>query len=210
MKRILFILLLTVPFVGFGQTPVLDEKNGFREIKLGSNINEYSFIKKCEYSDKYFNLKKEFVGNVLWNERLSWDGDHYVDLNKSGYTKLRNWDIKKILLSTHDDLIYEINIIIDSKGNGDGFYYFIEDNFGLPDRSVSKKNHSGPTDKKWMEFWFGDNVTMSLVSLHLNNDKYKLIGWVLGYKDKKLSKKVSDIKKENRQKKKQEVLDNEF
>ena len=30
MKKLLFILLLTIPFIGFGQLNLLDKKNGFK------------------------------------------------------------------------------------------------------------------------------------------------------------------------------------
>ncbi|MCW3169044.1 hypothetical protein OMO38_10960 [Chryseobacterium sp. 09-1422] len=94
MKNIIFFFfVLQFQFVFTQNMNFLTEQNGFRDIKLGSNINNYSdFIEK----------EKNTVGN--FNEYL------YIG-NK--YKKIDQTDVLKISVSTIDDLIYEIEIITD-------------------------------------------------------------------------------------------------
>ena len=50
MKKYILILIFVLPFLGKSQVSIIDEKNGFRDIKFGSNVKDYSFVKKCQTS----------------------------------------------------------------------------------------------------------------------------------------------------------------
>lgn len=76
----------------------LEKQNGFREIKLGSNINLYhDFIKKDSLSLKYFGIWTEY---------------DYVYSGKE-YNKIGNVEINNIFIKVVNNLIYEILITTD-------------------------------------------------------------------------------------------------
>ena len=47
MKKILLLLLL-IPFLVNSQISFLDKKNGYKDIKLGTDVRDYDYINKIE------------------------------------------------------------------------------------------------------------------------------------------------------------------
>jgi len=89
----------------------LRERNGFRDIKLGSSPNEYSFLIKQEVNE--LSVLESFKGNK-WDCIGTTTGPssvrHMVDLKKSGYTSLGPDKIEDISTHTFEDKIYKIVI----------------------------------------------------------------------------------------------------
>jgi len=118
MKRLVFLSVFFFSFqFSIGQDMnFLIQQNGFRDIKLGSNINSYNdFIKKDKSTEKYFS---SLVGSRY----------EYMYIGKK-YEKIDDTQIVSIYINTVNDLIYEIEIITEKDYK---LWQFIENAYGKP------------------------------------------------------------------------------
>ena len=97
-----FLIFISSTFVFSQDINKLIENNGFRKIKLNTNVynyvddnGEFDFIKKDSITIKYF--------------RLGYDYD-YV-LHSDVYSKIGNVKIQRVFVKTLNDIIYEIIIL---------------------------------------------------------------------------------------------------
>ena len=98
----------------------LIQQNGFRDIKLGSNINDYhDFVKKNKKNEEYFGLSGSRYEYI-------YAGKKYDDINDN--------QILRIFVNTIDDLIFEIEVIT-TKDNG--LENFMELAYGKPTVSTA-------------------------------------------------------------------------
>ena len=125
MKNIFIIITLLISFCTFSQdSNFLISENGFRQIKLRSNINDYNFFeKKNQNNEKYFGL----LGSSY----------EYVYVGDE-YTKIGETDIFRIFVNTHDNLIYDILVVTAKDYN---LWKTIEIAYGKP--TVSDKSMKG-------------------------------------------------------------------
>lgn len=124
MKCKILILSLFLTTIAFSQNlNKLIENNGFRKIKLNSNIKEYvdekgyfDFIKKDSVNLKYFK------GFTEYNYRYA----------RNDYNKIGNTEILRIFVKTHNDIIYKIYIITEPNLE---VYELLELAYGKPNSS---------------------------------------------------------------------------
>ena len=121
MKQIIIIFFFLQFQFTLGQDiNFLVDQNGFRDIKLGTNINDYDdFLKKDMSNEEYFGLSGS-----------SYD---YIYVGKK-YDKIDETDIFRIFVNTIDDLIYEIEIVTQKDYK---LWSFIENAYGKPTVNVT-------------------------------------------------------------------------
>ena len=208
MLRLLFTALACLISVSmFGQISILDEKNGFREIKFGTDVDSYLFIKECkERQDKYFSFEREFMGNKIWDQEFTWSiPTHYVDIMESGYNKLSGYDIKKILIEADDKIIRQITLVIDHPSAG--LYLYLYDVFGHAPTYTYESCFGDCVRASW----WGEVASMSLVSFHLDNDTEKRkIGYILSFSNNELSSIKSQGERKTQEKERQNRIDSQF
>ena len=203
MKKSAIILLLLALFIDttFGQTiEMLERKNGFRGIKLGTNINSYPFFVLTDSKNKQIRITEKFMGDIVRDEYFNANQENpyckscksYVMIDKTeGYSKFTGADIFKLSVHTYRDTIYEIDIFFRQTGFGESnrtvfklytaFGYPNGINFGW-DRDLSETfASSGRT----MIVWRGKNISLTYISL--NGLKYnqgsKRIAGIATYND---------------------------
>ena len=204
--------LISVSVVG--QTTILDEKKGFRDIKLGTSVSEYSFITKCDshWGCGYYYFKKEYLGSVVWNQReSSHPSSHTVDIEGSGYNQLGPFPIRKIYIETdnNDDIIIEIRLVLETEADVYSYLYNI---FGpektTPLWTAYKENSND--NSVWM-IWQTESISMQLDSKHLDGNKHnRIIGYTLSFEDRALTKKKDDEEKLEQEKRRQETINTQF
>ena len=231
MKKLLLILLITIPFIGFGQLNLLDKKNGFKNIKLGTNVKKYGFIKKTKLNQEFSFGQgtgiHPFIGDGEWdfknNISLVHEGIKECDLwivdteNRELHTFPGNTKINKIFIETYNNIILSISLYIDDNITRTIPNKLI-DVFGNP-----TKNNCGSID--FSEFnwfnkkercslvWTSNKVNLSLVSHH-NPTKWlktgysqERDGWVIKYQDIKLTSIVDSLKLKIKERYKQKIKD---
>lgn len=220
MKKFCLVVFLFFPLVGICQISILDEKFGALGIKLEENITNYDFIKKCEKpSDKKFNFHYFYLGQYLWNEEFYWGSpSHYVDLEKIEKKKFLNTKIEKILIETYNDKISEIIIVLnDNIHNSVRIKYSqLYDLFGPSNKNYDpytnwNVDENGKTKQAFV-YWFGEKVSMGLISFHLDNEVNRSIGNIITISSKYLNKlkreKEENEREKNAAKRKKELIDN--
>ena len=212
MKRILYILLLTIPFLGFGQNlsqknQILEDKNGFKDIKLGNNIeNYYSIVKNIDKPrvkveiksfEVYKSITKKYDNHIHTENR----GFHLIDdletwvvdkKHRKYNTIPGNTEINKIIIHTHKKIIYQIIIIVDNPYWNKHLYKVYKEVFG---EDTYLDNCDGRWDKKEKDerkhdcqiTWYSDNVGLSVWSRKDFNTVFPVKSfWRVEYFDKKI------------------------
>jgi hypothetical protein len=112
MKNLIAFFLIFTPIFVLAQheneSIKLSEKNGFRDIKLGSNVNNYPYIIKSKSSDDFYWYKN---GRTLYFG--GYDVNYFVDNKLANYEKIGITKIQKVFVATRNDIIYKIVIITD-------------------------------------------------------------------------------------------------
>ncbi len=216
MKKILFILFCTSNLMG-QNLKVLDEKNGFRNIKLGSSITQYSFFEKATTLNKEYRIIKKILDSEIINylgklnstsDCLSNNCKEFIIIeNPSIYADLAHSKILKIGVSTFKDKIYEINLIIEA--NAGRFSTFIDfvNVFGYPNGinfnwDISEFDKAEKNDDPLYMSWHTNNVIMSIISINAN-EKFrgtKRIGYKISYTDMKIEKLINEENKKTKTK----------
>lgn len=79
----------------------LKNSNGFRDIKLGTNINDYPNFVKSSENEEYFGAR-------------GWDYDYILDQGREkNYKKLGNAKIYRVFVKVNKSIIYEICLALD-------------------------------------------------------------------------------------------------
>ena len=228
MKRLLFILLLIIPFIGFGQLNLLDKKNGFKNIKLGTNVLKYGFIKKIsphiEFSFGQGTISHPFIGEgssfdltegLIFHEGVKECNLWIVDTeNRELHTFPRNTKIKKILIETYNNLILSITLYIDDDITRTIPLKLVEV-FGSPTKNRCRDIDSFEVDKKEIcsLTWTTNKVNLSVISCHNFTERWRTSydqerdGWVIQYEDIKLNSIVDNIKLKIKERYKQKLKD---
>lgn len=183
---------------------VLDDKNGFRDIKFGSSPSKYSFFEKPTSDNRSYEIKGPF-NTIRFKGDYMFTSDSYckncedfmISEGTENYTRVPGSDILKAGVNSYKDKIYKINIIIEAAplsnytteefcrafGYPNGFSY----NWDYPDFMEAMRN-----DEYLYMAWYSDNVYLSIVSSngHTKIDGTKRRVYFVQYIDRKLSKQV--------------------
>lgn len=118
--RILFLLItLIIGTIGYGQSgKELDKRNGFKDIKLLSEISSYSSL--------------EFSKNVKDQPK------HAIYKPTNGqYKSIGEVAISKLIVYTYSGLIYKIEVVVDKD---EKLFRSLEKAFGKINSSIASKN----------------------------------------------------------------------
>jgi hypothetical protein len=98
----LFLFLFCIQSLSAQNIERLKENNGFREIKLGSDVKDYpAFIKKDSTNSKYFGL-------------VGYEYEYIFEQGvKAGYDKVGDAEIYRILAKTFNGKIFKINVTLE-------------------------------------------------------------------------------------------------
>ena len=209
MKKIFFLIFLLASFIDnvYGQNiEMLERKNGFRGIKLGTNVNSYPFFRLMNKSDERIRVTDSFLGNIVRDEYLLVNRDNYYCRNcksylmiseTEGYTKFTGADILSLKIETYMDTIYDIQIMFKQTGFSQNRYtkWKLCEAYGYPkygsgwDEDLKIRfDNSGFTQMQWS----GKNI--SLIYTSLNGSKYwsgsKRIAAIASYSGIDLSQKA--------------------
>lgn len=137
MKKRLLLMLITITYYSFNcqSIDVLASKNGFRDIKLQSDIKEYNYA--LEIKGEVAKILEE--SNIWFWE----DYDYVFDNEGMGYTKISDAEIWYIFVNTYKDSISEIKIQLDFTSD---FLDLIESAYGQPQWNNSQ---NGSIDLAW-------------------------------------------------------------
>ena len=215
MKKLLFLLL---PLFAFGQDiSFLDEKNGFRGIKLGTNINDYSFVSLSTKSKQKFTFNMRASAHTDIFSQLdrvitkTYNDSHYkyfVDENLEEYKNYPGNDgVQRVYLGTFNDLISDITIIMNND-NHTGIINPLCRVFGFGDGNLYEWHplwkglqKEEAKNRRYLHTWNGQKVDLSVKSIHYVPDgtglKYdRIIGWKVRYTHKELyGKKIEEERK---------------
>lgn len=151
LKKIFFILTCLV-FINplYSQSvDELDKRNGFQDIKMATNINDYPGL---EY-------KKDVADDIFPNTRL-------YTTKKGFYEKIGSLKIYDLEVKTYNDSIYEIRVITEKDPN---LYKGLKDIYGEPEYSY----RAGTSQ------WNGSNLRLSYSSHSKNKMELKYYSFVM-------------------------------
>jgi len=115
------LLLIAITQIASAQfKDILDEKNGFQDITLGSDVKEYPGL----------GFKKKLVEDDLITELYSSKNGHYKDV---GGIKIFDLSVK-----TYKSKILQINVIADKDPN---FYKGLEKKYGEGEYSIKRNSY---------------------------------------------------------------------
>ncbi len=171
MKTATVTLLLSCIFILFGvsssngqEANALDEKNGFQDIQLTSEVSQYDGLTfKKKLSDKAFPDAQLFTAKA----------GHYQEVG--------GIRIQKLEVKVYTGLIYEIVVIADKDPN---FYNGLERKYGKGKYSVKNNSYN----------WSGKNISLTFKSLSKSKVILTYFSHIVKKKVKEdQKKKVKDI-----------------
>ncbi|WP_034058507.1 hypothetical protein [Lacinutrix jangbogonensis] len=150
----------------------LSQNRGFKEIKLGKNINEFDrFVKKDTTNLKYFGA-------------LGYNSDYAYDFIDTEYENIGNSNVKRIFIWVFDNEIYKIKIYFERSQE---VIENLKIAYGEPTSEGSNKNLKSLIWKTEKERCW-----------HMNVGEYSAI---ITYLDFEIEAKFERIKKANKTKK---------
>lgn len=193
-KKITYLIFFSLSILFNAQnSSLLLEKNGFRNIKLGDNVNNYPFIYKYDELSSAYNKiidGKSYTFNM--------NSSHVVNLEEAKYDKLGNAKILGIYIGTIDDKIFQINVI--TNYNFSIYQNFIN-LFGDP------LDYSHGKHKDTYSLWRYKNIDLTISANNLMQDQATY--YSIEFSNTDLEKKYLEEMKINRERKKKLEL-NEF
>jgi hypothetical protein len=222
MKK-LFLLLLLIPLVSFGQNiSKLEELNGFRELKLGSDIREYNFVEKANSQNTYYNWKSIIGGTVYFTSttfrqsHTNSDTELYVIRKGTpNYQAMPAGDkIEKVFIETFENKIYEIKIVVHHRPSSD--YFLLKsyrDAFGKPniiDGLKKNFNEGVSNNDSYYDMWSGKNILLSIISIDdskIWRGTKRRFYWVMYTEKGEIAQILSERKKKRDSIKKQKLID---
>ena len=224
MKKLL-ILLVFIPLMSFGQNITkLETLNGFRELKLGSDISNYNFVEKANSQNIYYNWEYKIGGNVYYTSSTFSGSDsdypdselYVVKKGTSNYTQMPSGDkIEKIFIQTFEGKIYQIKIIVPHRPSS--HIYLLKsyrDVFGKPNfidgyDAINFEKEAENNEKYW-DVWSGKNIQLSIISLEDSQEwrGTKRRFYMVNYSELgEINNQLHKIKKRRDSIKKQKMID---
>jgi len=136
--RLILALIIASCTTGFAQNAELDKRNGFKDIKLGSEAVSYDGLE----------LKKSV------EDRIYPEAELYVS-KKGHYENIGPHKVHSLTAKTYKGEIFEIKVIIDKNSD---LYKGLKKNFGDPKFDLRKDEY----------YWAGENLRLSYASLSKN------------------------------------------
>jgi hypothetical protein len=174
MKRIIFVFiaLLLYNCVQAQTINFLDEKDGFRELKLGSLISDCAGLeKKTSSNDNLFRLN---YGGIPY----SCQGDYYLNKPNDLYRKLQNTEILRVYVQSFEGMIQEINLYLVLTPS---LLEYFQLAFGKPNFGDCKCIDN--PEAMQLYNWVGENVTLFIGGIPKTNLA------IVKYSDNNLSSK---------------------
>ena len=148
-KNLFYFLFIILPFLGFSQSKpnsILDEKNGFKDLKIGDNYSKWSneiIFTNFDNGIKYY----DFVGNCC--------------------KQLFSSDLEKVRLGFNNDVLEVIFLTTSTENDySEGWlsseYKYLKESF---EEVLEEKVDNIPTDDNSGEvnsFWFGSEIQLIL------------------------------------------------
>ena len=166
--KFLFTILITVFYViniESQYSAFLEEKNGFKNIKLGENVENYSFLEKCQ-NNKPHTID---INGEMWNFGGGYNFYHVIDLESNNeFNQIGNIKVLGIFIRTIDNLIFEILVITEYNFH---FYKQLYDIFGEPSFIAGGENRDALTT------WESESNTLYIgcnISVKKNPNIYQL------------------------------------
>ncbi|MDH5396573.1 MAG: hypothetical protein OEX02_00395 [Cyclobacteriaceae bacterium] len=145
-KNLILCGLLITALTGKGQSvEELDKRNGFKDIKLNSEITQYDELE----------FKKKIKDEVFPDAKL------YVN-KKGSYTTIGNIPVIGVEVSTYKDRIFQIRVETDKNTN---LYKGLATAFGEGSWSLRKKAY----------VWSAENLSLVFRSVGKNKESLELI-----------------------------------
>ena len=224
MKKLL-LLLLIVPMISFGQNiSKLEELNGFRELKLGSDIREYNFVEKANPQNTSYYYTRFGFKSVEFKESIK---DYRADGSVNSDTKLfvikkgtPNYQvmpagdkIEKVFINTFENKIFSIKIVVHHIYASDNLLLkSYRDVFGNPnfiDGLITNFSEGVSKSNRYTDYWSGKNISLHILAL---NGSKNFLGtkrrfyWVI-YNDREITGILYDREKKRESIKKQKLID---
>lgn len=178
MKNIYSLICFVIFIFSFPQNiEKLKSTNGFRDIKLGSNINEYpNFVRKNKQNEEFFGS---------WGS----DYDYILDQkNEKNFKKLGDAKIYRVFVKVDNlNVIYKISLVLDKNFD---LLTMLEDAYGKPNFVNFELGF-----KNWKT---DNNIECELQGF---STKLEYEHYFLNYTDKTLQSKAWEYERENKRKK---------
>ena len=162
MKKLLFVVVLLLPCLLFGQNRFVnlfaEANKNFNELYLNSHDDEPS-VKMLDLKYGFRDLKFKTPLKELRSMTKSDDGYYRYSLDSMN---VGGFDVKDIYYDFDEHGLSSINVIILGDDNGNGILSVLQDCYGRPDM------HKSNVDDRVVFVWTGKLVT--LIFLSLNDD----------------------------------------
>ena len=170
------LIFITISINYFSQnSQKLDENNGFRDIKLGSEISSYKYALKGTVQNDI--LYRFYINNNSYSFRYP-GAEYVIERPNKNFDKLGNAKILGIFLSVYNNKIYNIKIVIEFTFET---YELMKFAFGYPEIGTTC----------YSALWAGKNVTCGLnASTGLNSANNKPDISIINYTDNLISEQV--------------------
>ena len=218
MKNLLFVLLF-IPLLSIGQNiSKLEELNGFRELKLGSDIREYSFVEKANKTNTLYFYERRNSANIVIFKSMEFYGKtttpetelYVVKKNTSNYKVMPAGDkIYKIFIETFNFKIYRIEIVVLAYSASDiNLLKSYRDVFGLP--TIDGYENYYDESLMYFDVWYGKNISLSIHQVKgykIWQGKKRRFFKVTYTENGEISNFLDNMKKERDSIKKQKLID---
>ena len=158
-KIISIFLVLFLNICGHAQTiDLLDEKNGFRGLKLGSLVSDYpELVRKNSENYDLFHVNYRGIPYTGY-------GDYYLSKPCDLYRNLDKTEIMKIFVQSYEDKVEEIRLYLILTPS---LLEYFELAFGKPNFTDCKCINN--PNAMQIYNWVGENVSLSINSVPQNN-----------------------------------------
>ena len=219
MKKLLLVLLF-FPLVSFGQNiSKLEELNGFRELKLGSDIREYNFVEKANPQNTSYYYTRFGFKSVDFQERTRDYRDTKLFVIKKGtpnYQFMPAGDkIEKVFIDTFENKIFSIKIVVHHRGASD--YFLLKsyrDVFGKPnfiDGLITNFSEGVSKSNSYTDYWSGKNISLTIMAINGSKNfsgTKRRFYWVIYDELGEINQILTERKKKRESIKKQKLIDN--
>jgi len=226
MKTTLLFLSVFLSVNLFGQSiSTLELKNGFKDIKLGSDIRDYkNIVDKCP-CNSYLLVEVDYLSNPVIQETLMVGrlANYQVKTDVEKYKSFPVGQISRVYIYTDNFLIYKIVLAVPrniKKGAQQVHRFSLEklrDAFGPPHEYYTEElldfDIRERENETYYEMWSGENISLHVISI--NGDKKwegtKRRLYLFTYEDKVISSRIKQQeereRKEKEEKRRKKTID---
>ncbi|MBB1150918.1 hypothetical protein H4K35_12490 [Myroides sp. NP-2] len=181
-KKITIFIILCFSYSYSQNLSVLEEKNGFKNIKLGQKVDNYNFLIEEEYFSKAYKMTiggKDYTFNT--------GNSHIADFQKEiTLRSIGDFQVFRVFVGTIDNYIYKIQIITEYNRK---LYEYLCVIFGEPTYKSFGKNQDT------LSWWETENLQLTISANNLLNDYATY--YSLTYTDKTLELRYKKAREES-------------